>query len=248
VIADTADDAFLGGRITVTQPRQGYRAATDPVLLAAAVPVTSGASVLELGCGVGTAALCLAARVGALDLHGLEVQPDYAELARTNAARNSVAMEVHLGDIRAMPAALRQRTFDAVMLNPPWYPPTDPASPDPARDRSRRLDAPLADWIYAALSRARQGGQIIVIDRTERLPDILAALDGPAGDITVLPLAARADRAAKRVLVRARKTSRGPFRLAAPLVLHDGAAHDRDGDDFSARASAILREAASLDF
>jgi hypothetical protein len=31
-------------------------------------------------------------------------------------------------------------------------------------------------------------------------------------------------------------------------VLHEGAAHDRDGDDFSARAAAILRGGAALDF
>ena len=34
---DLTHDAFLGGRIRVWQPARGYRAGTDPVLLAAAV-------------------------------------------------------------------------------------------------------------------------------------------------------------------------------------------------------------------
>ena len=35
-------DGFLGGRLAILQPRDGYRAATDPVLLAAAVPARAG--------------------------------------------------------------------------------------------------------------------------------------------------------------------------------------------------------------
>ena len=203
---------------------------------------------LDLGCGVGSAALCLAARVPGLDLQGLEIQPEYADLARANAALNKASFEVHDGDILAMPAALRARVFDAVMANPPWYPGGETPSPDPGRDKARRTDLGMAPWVAAALSRTLPGGHVILIQRTEYLAGILTALDGPAGDISVLPLAARAGRDAKRVIVRARKGSRGPMRLAAPLVLHEGAVHDRDGDDFSERAEAVLRHGAPLEF
>ena len=50
---DLTQDRFLDGRLTVSQPRKGYRAAMDPVLLAAACPARPGQSVLELGCGAG---------------------------------------------------------------------------------------------------------------------------------------------------------------------------------------------------
>ena len=74
-------DGFLGGRLHLWQPRRGYRAGVDPVLLAASVPAQAGQSVLDLGCGAGAAMLCLGVRVPGLDLNGLEVQPDYAALA-----------------------------------------------------------------------------------------------------------------------------------------------------------------------
>lgn len=243
------ENGFLDGRLRIRQPVRGYRAATDPVLLAAAVPARPGDAVLDLGCGVGTAALCLGARLAGLALHGLELQPDYARLARENAALNGLAMVVHEGDLRATPAGVRAISFDVVILNPPYHAPTDPGSPDRARDiANRRGEATLSDWIGAALARARPGGWVVAIMRAECLPEILAALDGRAGGITVLPLAARAGRDAGRVILRARKGARGPFRLVAPFVLHEGAAHARDGDDHTARARAILRDGAALDF
>jgi tRNA1(Val) A37 N6-methylase TrmN6 len=242
-------DALLGGRVRLWQPATGYRAATDPVLLAAACPARPGERVLDLGCGVGAAALCLAARVEGLELHGLELQSDYAALARRNAEANGAAFAVHEGDIAAPPAALRARMYDHVIANPPFFPADGPASPRADRDAARR-ESPggVAAWVDTGLRRLRQGGWLTLIHRVERLPELLAALEGRAGDAAVLPLAPREGRPAPRVIVKARKDSRGPFRLAAPLVLHGGAAHVADGDDFTAAAAAILRHGEALAF
>jgi tRNA1(Val) A37 N6-methylase TrmN6 len=242
-------DALLGGRVRLWQPAEGYRAATDPVLLAAACPARPGERALDLGCGAGAAALCLAARVEGLDLHGLELQPGYAALARRNAALNGVALTVHEGDLAAPPAELRARLFDQVIANPPFFDAAAPASPRRDRDTARRA-APggVGAWIDAGLRRLRQGGWLTVIHRAERLPEMLAELDGRAGEIAVLPLIPREGRPAQRVIVKARKDSRGPFRLAAPLVLHAGPAHLADGDDASPAADAVLRRGGALAF
>ena len=100
---DLTHDAFLCGKLHLWQPKQGYRAATDAVLLAAACPAKAGESVLDLGCGVGAASLCLASRVTGLMQSGLELQEDYAALARQNAAENGVALNVVVGDLTDMP-------------------------------------------------------------------------------------------------------------------------------------------------
>ena len=55
------------------------------------------------------------------------------------------------------------------------------------------------------------------------------ALTAKLGSPTVLPLAARTDGPALRIILRARKGGRAAFRLLAPLVLHQGTSHDRDG-------------------
>jgi tRNA1(Val) A37 N6-methylase TrmN6 len=245
----TSLDSFLGGRVLIEQPLHGYRAATDPVLLAAATCARRGETVLDAGCGVGTAALCLAARVPGIDVSGLELQPDLADLAMRNAHRNGIALTVHHGDLANPPAALRSCTFDHVITNPPFFEKASAASPTTSRDLARRETAlDLQGWIRACLRRLRQGGWLTVIHRTERLPALLAALEGRAGSIVVRPLAARIGRPASRIVLRARKDRRGPFTLAPPLVLHDGLSHGNDEDDFTTDARAILRGAAPLDF
>lgn len=240
-------DRFLGGVLAIWQPRHGYRAATDAVLLAAAVPAREGQSVLELGCGAGAALLALGRRVAGLRLFGVERQPVYAELARRNAEENRIEAGIVAADLTALPSALRAASFDHVLMNPPYFAPGDPAARDAGRDMAQREETPLGDWIGCGLSRLKTGGHLTLIHRAERLPKILATLDGHAA-ATVRPLAPRAGRAAGRVLVLARKGARSPFRLLAPLVLHEGATHPGDHDHFTAAASAVLRDMAQLDW
>lgn len=243
---ELTSDAFLDGRLRLWQPRKGYRAATDPVLLAAFTPARAGERVLELGLGAGAAALCLAMRVPGLDLHGLELQPAYAALARRNAEANGIALAVYEGDLRRPPPDLRALAFDHVMANPPFHPASASRGPDAGRDLAHREDAPLAAWIDAGLRRLRPGGRIVLVHRAERLPEILAGLAGRAGGAEILPVAARTGQPAQRVLVRARKGSKAPLTLWFPLTFHRGTSHEADEESYSPEAQRVLRDMASL--
>ncbi|TCO73005.1 tRNA1(Val) A37 N6-methylase TrmN6 [Rhodovulum euryhalinum] len=240
-------DALLGGRLAIRQPEKGYRAGIDPVLLAAAVPAGAGQTVLELGCGVGAASLCLGARVPDLRLTGVELQPAYAELARENARANGIALDIVTADLVALPAPLRAQGFDHVIANPPYHlRERGSAAPDPGRETALGEATPLAAWIDTAARRLVPGGRLTLIQRAERLPELLAAIDTRLGSIEILPLAPRVDRPAKLVLLRARKGGRGPFRLHSPLILHEGFRHERDGDSYTMAISAVLRQGAAL--
>ncbi|MBB5515169.1 tRNA1(Val) A37 N6-methylase TrmN6 [Rubricella aquisinus] len=246
-MTDLTDDAFLSGAVRLWQPAQGYRAATDPVFLAAACAARAEQEVLDLGCGVGAAALCLGRRVPGLRLTGLEVQPAYAELATRNAGRNDIALEVVVGDAARMPEPLRARSFDHVLTNPPFFEAAAGLrADDPGRDRAFRESMTLEHWIDAGLRRLRPGGEITLIHRAERLTEILGALAPRCGAIRILPLAARQGRAAKRVIVIAKKGSRAPLQLLAPFILHDGARHEEDAPDFTQAAVSVLSKGAAL--
>lgn len=241
-----SEDAFLGGKLTLLQPREGFRAAMDAVLLAAACPALAAQRVLELGCGAGVASLCLGARVPGLRLAGLELQPDYAALARQNATRAGQDYEVWQGDLAALPSALRARSFDHVIANPPYFAHPGAAAADAGREVAQREATPLALWLQAGLKRLVNGGHLTVILRADRLPDALAALGPGAGSVMVRPIAAREGREAGRVVLQARKGGRGHFRLLAPFHMHAAPRHLRDGEDLSDAARAILRDGAPL--
>lgn len=244
---DLSRDAFLGGKVMLRQPKKGYRAGVDPVLLAAAVPARPGQSVLELGCGAGQAFLCLAARVAGLQCTGVELQGAYAELARRNAAENHAAATVVEADLSDLPADLRQRQFDHVIANPPYY---RAGAHVQAQDTGRRTalgeETPLDAWIAAAAKRLKPKGHMTMIQRADRLPDMLAACAGRLGSPELLPLAPRTGRAAELVILRARKDGRAPFRLHAPLILHAAERHLKDGDDYREEIAAVLKEGAAL--
>lgn len=243
--AELRQDAFLGGALHLWQPKTGYRAGVDPVLLAASVPAKAGQSVLDLGCGVGAAVLCLGTRVPDLRLFGLERHEGYAELARRNGA--ALDLDVHTGDVAAMPSALRQVSFDHVLANPPYYDrATGTPAPNPHREAALGEDTPLAAWMSAAAKRLKPRGYLHVILKADRLADVLGGIKAPLGSLEITPLAPRVERPAELILVRARKEGRAALKLRAPIILHAGASHTQDGINYTPQIVQVLRCGAAL--
>jgi tRNA1(Val) A37 N6-methylase TrmN6 len=246
---DLTCDAFLGGKVHLWQPRTGYRAGVDPVLLAACVPARAGQSVLELGCGAAPALICLNARVEGLRLAGVELQPAYAELARLNGAENGASLDVFCADLSDLPDTVRQKQFDHVIANPPYYRAgAHSHSQDSGRATGLGEQTPLVDWVMCAAKRLKPKGYLHIIQRSDRLPDLLAGCQGRLGSLEFLPLSARVGRAPDLVILRARKDGRAPFQLHAPLVLHQGEAHLRDAESYVPEISAVLRNGAPIDW
>jgi tRNA1(Val) A37 N6-methylase TrmN6 len=246
---ETTFDAFLGGRITLEQPTKGYRAGVDPVLLAASVPARAGQSVLELGCGTGAALLCLASRVEDLDLRGIEMQPHYADLCRANVDANRFGATIYTADLRALPADLTALSFDQILANPPYFQRNAGySSPHEDRDIAFGGATKTQDWLDVAYRRLKPKGWLTLIQKADRLPEILRALDARFGSITVTPIVGRHGRNADRFILRVRKHGMTPFALNAPVVLHQGDTHLRDGEDYHPNIKAVLRDGAQFPF
>lgn len=233
------EDAILGGRLKLRQPAAGYRIGIDPIFLAAAAPALGQGRALELGAGVGAAALCLAWRQPQASILGLELQPDLAALAAENTLINGLSPRLRFlaGDLLNPPGEVAGGSFDLVMANPPFHAAgsvTPPADLGRARGHLEG-EAGLAAWIARGLSLAGPAGALLLIHRPERLGEILGHFEGRAGGVVVFPLWPAARAPARRILVLARKGSRAPATLAAGLVLHG------PGGGYSAAAEAVLR-------
>ncbi len=241
---ETSDDHLLGGRVALRQPMSGYRAAIDPVFLAAAVPAGPDDLVLDVGAGVGAAALCLARREPGCTVRGIEVQRDLVRLATENIIANGLngRVEVMVGNLLSPPPRLAPGAFAHVMANPPYLPEAAATRPPDAGKARAHVegDAALADWVRFALAMVRPKGSITFIHRADRLDDLMAAVAGRVGDIVVFPLWPGGGKPASRVILRARKGVATPTRLLPGLTLHEA-----DGR-YTAAADAVLRDAAGL--
>jgi tRNA1(Val) A37 N6-methylase TrmN6 len=245
------DDAFLGGALQILQPRSGYRAGLDAVMLAAAVPASEGKvmRVLDLGAGIGTAGLCLARRVAAARVTLFEREPVLARLAQENAERNRLGArvrvvegEVGLSATRLRALDLAEESFDHVMANPPFHAlDAGTLPPDALKAGAHAMpEAELERWARFMARMAAPGGGVTVIHKAEALVRVLAVLDGRFGGLLVLPLYPRAGSPAHRVLVQGIKGSRAPLCLLPGFTLHGA------GDAFTSEAQAILRDEGAL--
>jgi len=242
---ETSLNTALGGRIKLVQPATGYRAAIDPVFLAASLRCEAGDHVLDLGTGVGTAALCLTSRIEGVRVTGLELQPVLVDLANQNVFANGLSERIAVieGDLRRDPIGEADDLFDHVMANPPYYKQGEgQISPNAIKAvANMEGEGGLGAWIQAGVQNLKPGGSISVIHTAERLDDLLLELrDADAGGIEVFPLWPAAGRRAKRVIVRAVKEGRGALTMHAGIVLHD------DNNEYSSAARSVLQDGAPL--
>ncbi|MBM3517750.1 MAG: methyltransferase [Alphaproteobacteria bacterium] len=231
--------AILGGRVRLLDGAE--RSGLDPVLLAAAVPAEPGETALEIGSGAGPAALCLLARVPSCRVTGIEVQAGSVSAARRNAVLNGLDDRASfvVGDITAADPLAGLR-FDHSFANPPYFATGQTSFPATAARRLSRHAPPdlMPAWLDYMATHTRRGGSITLIQRSERLPGLLALLAG-VGATALLPLWPGRERAAKLCLVQTRVGEHGAFHMLPGLTLHANGG-------YTAAAEAILRDAAGL--
>jgi len=235
---ETTIDGLLDNRIKLEQQANGYRVAVDTVLLAAAVPAEPIDRVLELGCGVGGAMLCLASRVPSVAVMGVEIQHSLALLCRDNIVRNKIVADlcVQVGDATKLSPAFAG-VFRHVMMNPPYH---DEARHDASPQAQKRVantekegDLPL--WIANAAKSLRRKGSLTLIHRADRLDEIIKFLSPAFGKIEIYRILPKVGAEPKRVVVRAYKDT------DSDIQSRDFILHKADGG-YTDEAEAILRK------
>jgi tRNA1(Val) A37 N6-methylase TrmN6 len=240
--ADATEDAVLGGRLILRQPRRGHRVGHDAILLAAATAARPGEHAVELGAGVGAAGLALAQRVPGVTVMLVDIDPALTALAKDNAARNALSAAVRAVSLDvAAPSAdfaavgLAAGSADRVLMNPPFN-----TSDNPSPDRDRRTayagsPETLRRWVETASRLLRPAGTLTLIWRADGLADVVAALAGGFGAVSLLPVYSKPGAPAIRVLVRAAMAPRAPLTLLPGLLLADSSGRP------TIEAEAILR-------
>lgn len=242
MIAEFSSDYLLDKKIKIFQPLNGYRASTDAVLLAAMVADNlNKAKILDVGSGTGAVSLCLAQRLQArqVEITGIEIQKELAELANFSALQNDFKFLHYLNlDIREKIGSqyLAPCSFDMVVTNPPY---SDHDMPSPNKSKAlahNHSNFNLTQWLHFCLKMTKPFGKIYLVNRVEALPEICNALQGKAGGICILPIYSKENQLAKRIIVTAQKDAKAPCRFLPPFYTH------RADGQYTDAANKVLRE------
>lgn len=145
---------------------------TDAVLLAALTDVEEAQSVLDIGCGCGVIAFCLAQQLAHRQTHPqvCGIDPDEASVleARQNAAAYPLlpadAFRFVQGRVQDMAAADQPPQFDLIVTNPPFYGhDLKPAQEKRLRSKHRDHQLPFEELLQSVLKLLKEDGRFALI-------------------------------------------------------------------------------------
>lgn len=237
----------LDKKLALRQAPQGFRTSLDSVMLGASCPAKSGQSILDLGCGVGSAGLCALWRVKKATLTGIDIQGDHIDIAEQNAALNNMSERAAFtqGDIRT----LETTKADHIICNPP-YQESGKHLHSPTEAKAKAMghteeDMAIQDWVTCAFNYIKGQGSFTLIHEAGRLDDILHALYSKNsgkrfGSVEIFPLWPKKGIPAKRIIVRGWKHKKSPATMHSGLILHK-----KDGA-YTAETEKVLRNGKAL--
>ena len=148
---------------------------SDTAWLGAFVRLGRAKTACDLGCGGGALSLQLLGRKPALRMSALDILPEAAEAAQSNAALNGYALDVRCGDLRDWRRFFPPGSFDLVVSNPPYWKQSAPAAGG-SRGIARRESCTPEELCRAAAGMARQRGRFCLVYPPERLGELICAM------------------------------------------------------------------------
>jgi tRNA1Val (adenine37-N6)-methyltransferase len=172
---DYTTDSIWNEKVRIRQSKTGYRFALDAVLLAHFLQLDAREHALEIGTGNGIIPVLLSQLKQFARLIAIEVQPQLANLAKSNVEANEVRnVEIIEADIRQF--SLPQHSFDLIFSNPP-YRKVGSGRLNPSSEKAiarHELKMQLSDLFECAVKHLKDNGRLSVILPFFREKDFLA--------------------------------------------------------------------------
>lgn len=219
-------DSLFNDQIVIKQSKTGYRYSVDPILVSHFAKPLPGSSIIDIGTGCGIIPIILAHRTANLQITGIEIQPNLAELAKGNIEKNNLQKNVTiiLSDVKQCLDHLGPDAVDMVITNPPYTKKNSGRiNPDSERAIARHeVKITLEEIIEVASTLLKDNGAFVIVYPEKRLPELLSVMNynriNPERLRFVYP---KNNDIAKLVLVRGIKKGLKGLITEEPLYIYD---------------------------
>jgi tRNA1Val (adenine37-N6)-methyltransferase len=232
--------------LRMIQPKKGYRFSMDPFLLCGFSGFGAERAIYDLGCGNGVIPLLAADHSAAVQIVGVERQPQMVERARRNVVLNNMADRVTIlqGDLRSIEQLCSAQSADLVLANPPFrVPEKGRISSNHERAAARHeLAGGLETFLRAAYYLLKEGGRCCLVFLPERLAELLALMQQLHLEPKRLRLVHHTlGEAARLVLVEGFKEGKPGMIVEAPLLVYNGEGQDYTEEVLAMYEGAVAR-------
>ena len=166
--------------ISLIQKKDGLTFGTDAYMLASYIRPRPSSVGVELGAGTGIISLLCAARGKFGKIYAVEIQEDFAKLAKRNVEYNSLSekIEVICANVTDISPAMTGGEVDTVFANPP-YMRTDSGKRNESDYKyiaRHEVFGGIEDFCKSAYRMLKHGGKFYCVWRPDRLADLIAAM------------------------------------------------------------------------
>lgn len=218
------DDLQCKGYQIIQKPK-GFCFGVDAVLLSDFAKVRKGQRVLDLCTGGGVIPILLAAKTEGESFCGLEIQPDYADMACRSVKMNHLEdrVEIVCGDVKEVTRRFAPASVQVVTVNPPYMTEHHGLTNlhEPKTIARHEVLLCLEDVVRAAAHVLPEGGSFFMIHKPFRLAEIFACMKQyhiePKRMRLVHPYV---DKEPTMVLIEGTKGGRPRITVEAPLIVY----------------------------
>ena len=218
---ERVEDLVCRGYRIIQDPK-GYCFTSDSVLLANLARVKKGDRVVDLCTGSGVVALLMRAKYDPKEVIGVELQPRLADMATRSVALNEVDnVKILCADVKGVHHTIGYG-FDVVTVNPPYG--TGKTIPSPTEEDlcKEEIAVTAGEVIKEAAILLRFGGLFYMVNKSERLTDVLAAMRTCGIEPKTLRfIQPKKDKKPDTFVVEGKRGARPGVCIPTPLVVYD---------------------------
>lgn len=223
---DLTNDTFYNGRLKIKQPQSGYRFSMDAVVLANLAEIKPADRVLDLGTGCGVIALILAHLHPGIQVYGVEIQKEQADIAAANVNENAMSDRIAIfhQDIKNTTPSMTSGVVDVVICNPPHIEKkSGRINPDNGLAIARHeIKITMDELIDTAERMLGISGRFILIYPAERMVETISKMRAANIEPKKMTLIyTKPDTNAKRILIEGVKGGKSGITTTPPLIIHN---------------------------